>query len=52
MYFWQMQIKTKMKNHSMPIRLAKTESLTVTNDLVIAFYMEHRVLLYTLLLDI
>lgn len=36
----------------MPIRLAKTKNLTVTNDLVISFYMEHRVLLYTLLLDI
>lgn len=41
-----MQIKTKRRNHSIPTRLAKTESLTGLNDLIIAFYMEHKELSY------
>lgn len=44
--FRQMQNNTVMRNHSAPILLAKTTSLTALNDLIIAFCMECRELLY------
>lgn len=37
-----MEIKIKMRNHPIPTRLANTKTLKGLNDLIIAFYMEHR----------